>query len=369
MLRKTGLLLVVMLLAACLSACGKEKATSRYVADKLEITDMTGRKVMVPREIKKVYGTSPLATMLLYSFEPAKLAGEDSAPGNLQKSLAERQRTISGQGQGGMFGAEGTRANMEKVLQAAPDVIITVTATDMGDSTVGENADRLQEQLRIPVIVVSSSLTELDRTYTFLGELLGDKERAKELADYCRSTLAEIGSLVAAIPEEKRVRVYYAEGATGLATEPSGSRHVEVLDLVRGINVAQVLLNPGSGQSAVSLEKVMLWNPEVIIVSKAGLNDGSGSAFDYIRTDNRWANIKAVKEHQIYEVPNQPYNWFDRPPSVNRLIGIKWLANLLYPEYVKLDIKSEAKRFYQLFYHYELTDQEATDLLRNSLKN
>jgi len=361
MRRKIGLWWVIMLLAACLAGCGKETATGRNVADKTEITDMIGRKVTVPRNITKVYGTNPMATMLLYSLEPAKIAGEDSKPGNLQKSLAEKRRSMSGQGQGGMLGAEGTRANMEKILQTAPDVIVTVTASDMDDGTIGENADRLQAQLRIPVVVISSSLTELDRTYTFLGELLGNKERAKELADYCRHTIREIGSLVAAIPEEKRVRVYYAEGATGLATEPSGSRHVEVLDLVRGINVAQVPLNPGSGQNAVSLEKVMLWNPDVIIINK-----GNGGTFDYITHDDRWANIKAVKEHRLYEVPDQPYNWFDRPPSVNRLLGIKWLANLLYPDYVKLDIKSEAKQFYRLFFHYELTDREAEDLLRRS---
>ena len=33
----------------------------------------------------------------------------------------------------------------------------------------------------------------------------------------------------------------------------------------------------------------------------------------------------------MYQVPNAPFDWFDRPPSVNRLIGTWWLASILYP--------------------------------------
>lgn len=87
-----------------------------------------------------------------------------------------------------------------------------------------------------------------------------------------------------------------------------------------------------------------------------------------ITTDSRWAELKAVQNKQVYEIPSAPYNWFDRPPSVNRIIGFKWLGNLLYPDIYTYDIISEARDFYKQFYHYDLTVEEAEELLVNSLR-
>ena len=32
-----------------------------------------------------------------------------------------------------------------------------------------------------------------------------------------------------------------------------------------------------------------------------------------------------VRENFTYMAPNLPYGWFDAPPGVNRLIGVRWL--------------------------------------------
>ncbi len=46
----------------------------------------------------------------------------------------------------------------------------------------------------------------------------------------------------------------------------------------------------------------------------------------------------------------RPFGWFDRPPSVNRLIGVKWLASVLYGEDANYDIPRDTREFYRLFY-------------------
>ena len=33
-----------------------------------------------------------------------------------------------------------------------------------------------------------------------------------------------------------------------------------------------------------------------------------------------------------------PYNWLSNPPSLNMLLGIWWLGNLLYPQYYDYDM-------------------------------
>ena len=62
-----------------------------------------------------------------------------------------------------------------------------------------------------------------------------------------------------------------------------------------------------------------------------------------------------------------PFNWFDKPPSINRLIGVKWLTYIMYPNEVNYDIKEEAKDFYDIFYHINLTDEDLDIILDNSI--
>jgi iron complex transport system substrate-binding protein len=46
----------------------------------------------------------------------------------------------------------------------------------------------------------------------------------------------------------------------------------------------------------------------------------------------RWASVRAVQDKRIYLAPNLPYGWFDAPPGVNRLMGVRWLTSVLYPK-------------------------------------
>ena len=41
------------------------------------------------------------------------------------------------------------------------------------------------------------------------------------------------------------------------------------------------------------------------------------------------------------------------PPSVNRVLGIWWLGNLLYPELYDYDMVQVAQEYYRLFWHYD----------------
>lgn len=360
--RKTALCvslwLVFVLLFATLAGCtGKRKQpTSGTPPTTRTIVDMTGRKVTVPGQVKKVFSTSPVGTIMVYTLAPERLAGWNYVLSPVEKRfiLPKYQQLPN---LGGWY-AKNT-GNNEEILKVHPDVIISMGYTD---PTAVSQADRIQQQLGIPVVMVEGELKQLDRAYEFLGDLLGVQSRARELAAYCRLTVGEVESKAKEIPAEKRVRVYYAEGPKVLQTEGKGSRHIEVLDLVGGLNAADIPGKGGTGMSEVSLEQVLAWNPEVILT----WNDAQGGPYRIITTDPKWRGIRAVKDGRVYQVPHSPFNWFDRPPSVNRLIGVKWLANLLYPDVFKYDIVKEAKEFYAKFYHYNLTDQEARDLLAHS---
>ncbi len=82
------------------------------------------------------------------------------------------------------------------------------------------------------------------------------------------------------------------------------------------------------------------------------------------------SGVTAIQKGRYYEIPAEPYHWLTEPPSVNRILGIRWLGNLLYPKFYEYDMIQETKDFYELFWHYELQDTEAQELLaRSTYKN
>ncbi len=89
-----------------------------------------------------------------------------------------------------------------------------------------------------------------------------------------------------------KVDIYYAEGPSGLETEPAGSWHAQVIDMVGGNNVAKVEIKEGKGKSEVSIEQLLLWDPEIII----SWDDERGGYYSGILKDPAWKDITAVKK-------------------------------------------------------------------------
>ncbi|HWR55398.1 MAG TPA: ABC transporter substrate-binding protein [Negativicutes bacterium] len=355
---------VVLFLLCCLllgGCAGKE--TAGPPADTAEntrtIVDMAGRSVTIPAQVNKVYGASPTGTILLYTIDPDLLVGWNYFMGmDGSQFVAEKYKNLPVLG--GWFGNIST-ANTEDLIRLHPDLILT-----MDSPKKPELADRIQDLTGIPVVVVDGSIDKMEEAYRFAGKVLGREERTAALADYCRETVALVRERKPQLAGRSPVRVYYAEGSRGLETEPAGSWHAELIEYVGGVNVAGTGLPPGGelGRSPVSAEQVLLWNPEVVLIGY--FRAGETSSYAQIMTDGDWADIAAVRHKRVYEIPTQPFNWFDRPPCINRLIGIRWVANLLYPEVFQLDMRAEVKRFYQLFYHYTLSDREVDALLQHT---
>jgi len=113
--------------------------------------------------------------------------------------------------------------------------------------------------------------------------------------------------------------------------------------------VASVPNQKGYGHTPVSMEQILLWQPEIIITGY----DHTSSPGEFFRTvhkSNTWAHVQAVRNNEIYEAPQYPFSWIDRPPSVNRIIGIQWVAKLLYPDLFPYEMRSRTRDFYRLFY-------------------
>lgn len=354
------LLLSMTALAGCGTKAADNPAASQQSATR-QYTDDMGRTHTLPLQLEKVFSTSPIAAIMTYTLAPEKIVGWNAElrKEDIKYILPELRKLPNLGG----WQSKST-GNIEEILKAKPDVVIS-----MGDNmteTDVSTADKIQAQLGIPVILIKLPLVGMDETYQKMGELLGAQEKAAELAAYYKATLSDVQAKASGLSDAKKVKVYYAEGADGLTTEPKGSAHIQTLEIVGGLNVAADIESAGKGgQTPVSMEQVLKWDPDVILC----WSKSSGGAYDTITTDPAWAQLKAVKNKQVYEIPSSPYNWFDRPPSVNRIIGFKWLGNLLYPDVYQYDIAKEVKTFYKTFYQYDLSDEEiSNELMVHSLR-
>ncbi len=329
--------------------------TEEPTPEPMEVTieDMAGRSVTVPTNIESVFGSNNNSTILLYTLAPYKMAGwnlsfSDAAKKYLNPDIVDLPVL------GNLYG-NGKKANAEEIIALAPDIIL-ITDVKIKDSTI-EAADEMQDKLGIPVVVIGANLKNYDKAYEFLGSLLGEEEKAAQLSEYYRSAYNDALAVSETITE--KVSVYYAMLDDGLTTEFAGSPNAELIELVGGLNIAESAGGEVSGE--VTLEQVLSWNPEVILVGHKGAAMSAG--YEVIKTDEIWADVLAVEAGNVISVPRFPFNWFDRPPSVNRILGIKWLAETLYPDLYDYDLNAEIKEFFSLFYGCELTDQDVENLL------
>ena len=321
-----------------------------------EITDMAGRTMTVPLEIESVFSTGPAAAIYLYTLVPDKLLGWNYALNDIEKSIIlEQYHDLPNFGQG-------DAVNYEAVIAAGPTIALNVTSINDGSI---DASDALAEQLGVPVVMVSSDLLDAPAVYRFMGELFGVEEQAEALAVYAEETFNAISSLD--IPNEEKVRIYYGNGEDSLETAPAGSSHGQIIDLVNAVNVADLELGDGS-RVQISAEQLLAWDPDVIIVNGEPKADMTGSAAaEAILADPLFATLKAVQNGAVYGTPNAPFSWVDRPPGPNRIVGMRWLSGLIYPEYLDYDVDEAVREFFQLFYHVELTDEQLTELYNGTL--
>lgn len=336
-----------------------EQDATQETAETREITDMAGRKVTVPtaENIESVFSAGPVAAIFLYMVAPDKLLGWNYELNDVEKSIIlDKYQDLPNFGMG-------DAVNYEAVIAANPT--IAINSGKINDAMVSD-CDALSESLGIPVVAVDNELNNSAEAFRFMGELLGVEDHAEELAQYAEQVFTDINAL-SDIPEEKKVSVYFGNGEDSLETAPRGSQHAQILDVINAVNVADLELGDGS-RVQISAEQLLAWDPDVIVVNGEPKADKSGSsAAEDILSNPDYASLKAVQDQKVYGTPNAPFSWVDRPAGPNRLIGIRWFSALIYPEYIKCDINKEIHKFFDLFYHVDLSDEQLENVLKGTL--
>lgn len=319
------------------------------------VTDMTGRRVVIPDRIERVVGLSPPATYLIYAIDPNLLVGLSSPlRGDERFYTVDRFKSLPVVG--GIAG-ESRNIHVETLLKVKPDIVILWELKRQDMNAINRKYEQVLKPLGIPILYLSmGSVNDYPAAFRFLGDILNRKERAAALERYAVTVLRKTSRAMAGIPAGKRVSVYYAEGVDGLVTEGEGSMHTQLIPLSGGRNVCSLKETSYMGLERITMEQLLIYDPDVILVKEK-------ACFVRIAKDARWKNLRAVRAKRVYLIPYVPFNWFDRPPSHMHLLGVQWLSNLLHPDRYPLDIVKETRAFYRLFFNRELSDRKAREIL------
>ncbi|MDM7456339.1 MAG: iron ABC transporter substrate-binding protein [Tepidimonas sp.] len=292
-----------------------------------------------PEQVQRVFAAGAPAAVLVYCLAADKLMGWPAPLTDEAKNLlAPAARVLPVLGR---LAGRGSTLPLEKLVALKPDLIVDAGTVD---ATYLSTAERVWRATGIPYVLVDGRLADSARQLRETGRLLGVAERGERLARYAETTLITCDN----IGGQRRPRVYLARAADGLETALPGSVNGECIEAACGINAAQ---GTGGNLARVSREQILAWAPEVIVTQYPEFHA-------LARRDDFWRRLPAVRDGRLYLAPALPFGWLDGPPSVNRLIGVRWLAARLHGQAARTEWLEDAREFNALFYGYAPTRDE-----------
>jgi iron complex transport system substrate-binding protein len=317
-----------------------------------DFVDSTERYVALPDRIGRVMAADQSAAVLIFVLAPEKLVGWSRPLSREQRAFLPakfaRLPVV-----GHLTGPNPTAA-ADAVARLHPDLII---ATEIVSPEAATLADAIQQQSRVPYIILDGSIQTTPDSLEIVGAMLGVGERGQDLAHYVRTAIDNLRGRLLVTESTSRPLVYYGRGPDGLETGLARSQAMATIDQAGVINVAARL---GSGQlTRVTREQIFAWDPAIIIAQQP-------SFYTALQRDRGWRGLAAVAKKRVYLAPADPFGWIDDPAGVNRIIGLPWLTALFYPDVYQEDLRANVRQFYDKFYGVKLTDRQLEALVRRA---
>ena len=266
-----------------------------------EVTDATGRSVVIPDNPQRVLPAGPPAEVLLAAIAPAQMLGFPESPGVAARAaLAPATDRLPA-----VPRLTGKQDRTADIRALHPDLII-----DYG--TVSPRYQQLarqtQSQTGIPTLLFDGALDQIPTVARDIGRILHQPAQAEAVARFAEAILA------LPIPANSHTRVLYARGPEGLIV---AAPDTDVTGIFRRLGW-QVVAPDGPGTfRPSSIEAIGQLDPDIIILADPAAKPILATA--------GWASLRAVRDGHAYIAPSLPFGWVEEPPSINRLLGLAWL--------------------------------------------
>ncbi|MFT8890118.1 MAG: ABC transporter substrate-binding protein [Ethanoligenens sp.] len=341
----TGLLSLALLLSvtACSSGGKTSSSSSSEASSPSTITDMTGATVQLPKKIDHIADSWPAHTEVLMLLGAGK---KIVATANTAKSLPWMFKV-----EPSLNNAVTTTSqtfNTETLAAKNPDIFFM--------SPGNTNADKIKS-MGIPTVQLNfTNYAQMEQCISLTGKILGTdaQKRATKYNAYLEQTIASIKKTTSSIAATQKPKVLHIQSLNPLQIDGSNTIIDDWITTAGGVNAAQGVTG---NMKPVSMEQVLQWNPDIIIVGVGGV-DGAAT----IKNDAQWKNVKAVQDGKVYNNPMGVFGWDRYSPE--EVLQLQWAAKTLNPDKFKsLDVQKAVQDYYKTYLNYNLSASDAQLIL------
>jgi iron complex transport system substrate-binding protein len=321
--------------------------------DQKTITDSFGRDVTIPSNPERIAlsGRGSMRYFVYLGIDPSRIVGVDMSDSSLSGFTQDPRPYILAQPEIldiDTTGSKGGVADPEKILSLNPDILFIAASSP--DSV--KSADEIQEKTGIPTFLfyTGNFATEPEKvtaSLQILSEIFGKEDRAKKLLDYLASVKADLTDRVSTGSSSDLKA--YACGISYLGEHGVDGTNPNFLPfaILKADNVAADIPPTGvSDYAAVSKEKILSWDPDLIFVSLGTLNAAGGGAINELQTDPSYKEMTAVKNGEIYGLLADNSMGSNYETS---LANTYYVGKILYPEkFTDIDPAAKADEIFTM---------------------
>ncbi len=251
----------------------------------------------------------------------------------------------------GVGGPQSQVAEVEKILNCNPDIIIS-------EYEDNDKANKLQEDLNIPVIVVSVGAdgvfdTKAQTTIKLLGEIFNKTEKANKLIDFITSEQKAIEDRVKNINNAEQKKVYICGlGNWGTTDYLQTAQNYKAFKVANINNIINDL--PKDGIQKIDKEKFedIAPNIDIMIIDAAAIKNIKTL---YKEDPTIFDNCKAWQNNEVYV--ELPYNAYYTNLEI-ALCNTWFNAKVVYPDlFSDFDIETKLNEITKAFLGIELKDK------------
>lgn len=253
--------------------------------------------------------------------------------------------------------------NVEQLLNLKPDVVFF----SAGNTARGE----LFAKAGIPAVGFSTNgdpttlyadwLRLLEKVFRQPGKMNG-------MIKYGDKLIADVAKRASSVPDKRRKKMMILFNYNNGELRVSGSRKHFGYHWLRTVNVLNAAESV-QGVTAVNLEQVYGWQPELIVMP--GNGQCSITPSEVIENTVEGADfspLRAVGDGKVYSSELGLWSWYT--PNPDAPLVVLWLAKLAYPDlFADMDLKKKTFEYYHMFYHYDLTAAQIDAVYRGVLPN
>jgi iron complex transport system substrate-binding protein len=274
-------------------------------AHPITLNDDLNREIKINKKPKRIVSLAPSITEILFALKLNKEIVGVTNFCNYPKHAKNKEKV------GGF-----TNPSLEKIVSLKPDLVIATYGNPL-------NLINKLNKLKINTFVINpKNINDVIKNIEVIGKLTGKEKCAKNLTKKLKDKMNKIIKLAKKL---KKKKVFLLLWDKPLTTVGSKTYINDLVDLVGCENIAK---NSKLSYPIYSLEKLIIENPDIIIL--IGMGENWKHKIKKIKNNHIWEKISAVKNNKIYLIDPDLVN----RPGPRIVNGLEELFKIIHQKHL-----------------------------------